>query len=131
MQTDSYHNAYPTSIRISRDLSSSSHDQDLVDHESLSTLTLTEDSNLAEIAPWALNGSEPVRIYYSTVFDFVRCRRLAHGLQRDVVHTRMRWESQVLGLCMSLSKLHSLHPHTLPWALQSVTFSPSVQFTGD
>lgn len=62
MQTDSYHNAYPTSIRISRDLSSSSHDQDLVDHESLSTLTLTEDSNLAEIAPWALNGSEPVRI---------------------------------------------------------------------
>lgn len=92
MQTDSYYNTYPTSIRISRDLSSSSHDQDLVDHESLSTLTLTEDSNLAEIAPWALNGSEPVRIYFELSATLGECRSFAHGLQSEMVHMQMRWE---------------------------------------
>lgn len=63
MQTESYNNYYPTSIRISRDLSSTvSHD--LVGHDSSSTLFLAEDSNLAEIAPWATpnNGSEPVSV---------------------------------------------------------------------
>ena len=61
MQADSYHNHYPTAIRISRDYSSSlSHD--LADRDSTSSFTLADDSNLAEIAPWATgnHGSEPV-----------------------------------------------------------------------
>lgn len=66
MQTDSYHNHYPTAIRISRDLSGTI-SPDLVDHASMSSFTLTDDSNLAAIAPWATpnNGcesSEPVSL---------------------------------------------------------------------
>ena len=77
MQADSYLNSYPTSIRISRDFSSTSHDQDIVDRDSLSTFTLTEDANITEIAPWAANDSEPVRILFyllvrtPNVWDFV------------------------------------------------------------
>ncbi|KAI0708948.1 hypothetical protein C8T65DRAFT_718401, partial [Cerioporus squamosus] len=58
-ETAAYQN-YPTAIRISRDLSNTI-SPELIDHDSLSSLTLAEDSNLAEIAPWATpnNGSEP------------------------------------------------------------------------
>ncbi len=63
LHTDSYQHQFPTSIRISRDLSATIA-QDLVDHDSLSSMTLTEDPNLAEIAPWATpnNASEPVSL---------------------------------------------------------------------
>ncbi|TBU25158.1 hypothetical protein BD311DRAFT_523539 [Dichomitus squalens] len=99
MQADSYLNSYPTSIRISRDFSSTSHDQDFVDRDSLSTFTLTDDANITEIAPWAANNndSEPLRLSYLAGVAYT----MGAGL-RALVFVQACSQVPCLGLCQLL-----------------------------
>ena len=94
-QTDSY-NHYPTSIRVSRDFSSTV-SQDLIDPDSTSTLTLAEDSNLADIAPWATpnNGSEPVSLNQCSVDENSSAYRLLVGDASYEALCPLFWEAHL------------------------------------